>query len=138
MYSEHAHSYFQNALLSLDGSEFVEIKKSSHWMHSGIAICECSNVMENIEIDQIGAERQYHNYSGILHEVIVYDRKLAKEEKKIILQYFFNKYYGSWVKTTFTNLQYYGELSKELIICVLSFGFPNGLMPYCKLCIMAE
>eukprot|EP00484_Ammonia_sp_Unknown_P029669 CAMPEP_0197043954 /NCGR_PEP_ID=MMETSP1384-20130603/20124_1 /TAXON_ID=29189 /ORGANISM="Ammonia sp." /LENGTH=313 /DNA_ID=CAMNT_0042475331 /DNA_START=6 /DNA_END=947 /DNA_ORIENTATION=+ len=128
LFSGHAHQSFQNGRVSVDGASFVDIKRASHWTHSGIAILETEKVMTGLQINQIGAERQCHHYSGILHEVIVYDRLLQEHEKQAVLLYFVEKYHGDALRALYASLSKNFELNRELIRLLLSFVMPHGLL----------
>eukprot|EP01084_Bolivina_argentea_P010640 19826_1 len=127
LYSGYSKS-FGKGTISLDGNEFIDIKNASHWTHSGIAITQSPELMNNLQIDLIGAERQCHHYSGILHEIIVYDRTLNDDEINIVLSYFFNKYHGDTVAAFIHSLRDNWKMIDELIQLFVSFILPKGII----------
>ena len=131
--SGHSHKGFKQGNISLDNSKFSKISNSSHWLHNGIAIVECSQLMSNLRIDQIGAERQCHHFSGVIYEIIVYDRILNDNEKLNVVEYLFEKYYGDYAKVIIKGLRNEKyQMIDGIINLFLSFVFPGGLVQFAQ------
>jgi len=90
--SVHAHYFFRNGTIRLNGNPAKLVRECSQWTDEGLEMAILTLRGPVSGLKRIGADRRCHHYCGTISELLVYDKELSAGEVASIENYLKQKY----------------------------------------------